>query len=333
VRHVRMLGLCLVAVLAVCAYAVSSASALPEWGKCEAKAGGNYKDANCTEKAKPKGSGAYEWRKGETLTPVPFYGENVGSGGVLKSLARYCEYEDAKHINHEAGLVTRAKCAEDHGTEQGPIELNVECEKEFSNGESSGKASVKAVSVKFKGCKAFGAPCSNTPAEGEIQINALKGNLGYISKSEHKVGILLEPEHKKGEFAKFDCGGIYEVVVGVGNSKEGTWYVPGEEKHGGYDGVIGAITPVNQMTEGFTEVYTMNPATAENIPSKFEGKHIELLENYLYNNAAPNEPTQWSPAGEEITNHAILCNPAKLEHAFDCNPEDIIEPESAEIKA
>ncbi len=52
-----MLGLCLVAVLAVGAYAVSSASALPEWGKCEAKVGGNYKDSNCTEKAKPKGSG------------------------------------------------------------------------------------------------------------------------------------------------------------------------------------------------------------------------------------------------------------------------------------
>ena len=66
-RHVRMLGLCLVAVLAVGAYAVSSASALPEWGKCEAKAGGNYKNSNCTEKAKPKGSGSYEWKKGAEL--------------------------------------------------------------------------------------------------------------------------------------------------------------------------------------------------------------------------------------------------------------------------
>jgi hypothetical protein len=86
------------------------------------------------------------------------------------------------------------------------------------------------------------------------------------------------------------------------------------------------------MAEGFTEQYTMNPETAENL-SQFEGKHIELLEDYAYNNEAPNEPSQWSPAGEEITNQAHLCNPAKLEHAFDCNPEDIIEPESAEIKA
>ena len=37
-----MLGLCLVAVFAVAAVAATSASALPEWGKCDAKAGGKY---------------------------------------------------------------------------------------------------------------------------------------------------------------------------------------------------------------------------------------------------------------------------------------------------
>ena len=89
-RHVRMLGLCLVAALALGAYAVSSASASgPEWGKCEAKTGGKYKDANCTEKAK-KGQGAYEWRKGASLKNVPFTGENVGSGGVLSTELYLC---------------------------------------------------------------------------------------------------------------------------------------------------------------------------------------------------------------------------------------------------
>ena len=78
------------------------------------------------------------------------------------------------------------------------------------------------VSVRFRGCKLFGsAPCSNGPEEGEIQVNPLKGELGFISKSEHKVGILLEPKTKKGAFASFNCAGILSTVVGVGNSKEG----------------------------------------------------------------------------------------------------------------
>ena len=59
-----MVGLSLVAVFAIAAIAATSASAL-EWGKCEAKAGGNYTGPNCTkaEKAKPLGSGTFEWRK------------------------------------------------------------------------------------------------------------------------------------------------------------------------------------------------------------------------------------------------------------------------------
>jgi Peptidase A4 family len=52
VRHVRMLGLCLVAALALDAYAVSSASAL-KWGRCEdAKSGGKYTGPNCSKAEK-----------------------------------------------------------------------------------------------------------------------------------------------------------------------------------------------------------------------------------------------------------------------------------------
>ena len=142
------------------------------------------------------------------------------------------------------------------------------------------------MSVKFKGCKLFGtAPCSNGPIEGEIQVNVLKGVLGYISKSPKQVGILLEPAKKKGEFAQFNCGGILTTVVGVGNAKEGAAYSP--ETTGGFDGIISPITPINTMTKEFTQTYTVNEETHENIPSKFEGKHIELLEDYTFNNELP----------------------------------------------
>ena len=294
-RHIRMLGLCLVAALAVCAYAVSSASALPEFGKCEAKAGGNYKDANCTEKAK-KHQGAYEWIKGAKLKSVHFAGENVGSGGVLTSKIRQCEGSNGGAL----GRLTRAKC-EGTGEETEYATVKIECEHETSTGNITGSKSITDINVRFKGCKAFGAvPCSNGPEEGEIDVNPLKGTLGYISKSEHTVGVLLEPVAKHGEFAKFNCAGKLTFVVGVGNSKEGAYYEP--ESHGGYDGIISPITPVNTMTSEYTQVYSVNSETAENIPNKFEGKHIDLLETYFYPTEDPEESSMWSRAGEEITN-------------------------------
>ena len=188
-------------------------------------------------------------------------------------------------------------------------------QRESNTGEAVGKSGLANVAVKFYGCKLFGSlPCSNGTEEGEILVNTLKGTLGYISKSEHKVGVQLEPVTKHGEFAKFTCGGFIATVVGVGNSKEGANYTssgcsglcpgatPSEEKQGGYDGIISPITPVNTMTSRYEQVYTINHTTYANIPSKFEGKHIELLEDYIYNEEEPSLSEMWSPAGEEITN-------------------------------
>ncbi len=295
-RHVRMLGLCLIAVFAVVAVAATAASAAtPEWGKCEAKAGGKYADSNCQTKAK-KGTGAYEWIKGATRKNVKFSGNNVGTGGVLYSKLYECEGEFG------FARVPRAKCEEKGGTLVSAGHVAIECESEHNTGETVGKDSVGNVSVKFLGCKLFGSlPCSNGPTEGEIQVNALKGGLGYINKAEKKVGVLLEPTKKGGEFAKFDCGNLLEVVVGVGNSKEGAWYTP--ESHGGYDGIISPISPVNTMTSHYEQVYTVASAESpENIPSNFEGKHRELLETYDYTPENPENSTMWQQAGEEITN-------------------------------
>ena len=69
-RHVRMLGLCLIAMFAVTAVAASGASAAkftPEWGQCvptESGSGGHYGNAGCTAKVKAYHGqylGAYEW--------------------------------------------------------------------------------------------------------------------------------------------------------------------------------------------------------------------------------------------------------------------------------
>jgi hypothetical protein len=289
-------------VFALGAYAVSSASALPEWGKCEAQAGGKYEDKNCTVKAKGKtGKHSYEWHKGKTLSPVKFTGHNVGSGGVLTAGGRIC-YDPA---TGETARTTRAKCKQKGWTEEELGEeglAKVECEGETSSGEATGQNSITNIHVTFKGCALFGVfPCNSAgQAAGEVDTNLLKGYLGYISKPKKEVGVLLEPAAKHGRFAEFLCGGFDEVVVGVGNSKEGAQFEP--ESKGGYDEIISPITPVNQMTGKYTQVYSIESKFPFlNIPSKFEGKHLSALESYT-RTTEENVTLEWAGAGEEITN-------------------------------
>jgi hypothetical protein len=329
VRHVRMLGLCLAAAMALTAFAASSAFAGAEFGKCEAKAGGNYKDANCTEKAKPKGSGSYEWKKGSELSPVKFTGANEGSGGVLYSTWDFCEYKNVINGYEELsgeGRVTRAKCEEEKeaynypykvkGHREKALSVSVECTSENSSGETVGKTEVSHVNVTFKGCNALGSiPCENAGPE-EIKTEELKGKLGYISKSGHEAGILLEPAKKHGTFATFSCPEIgLGVVVGAGNKKEGAEWTssgcigacpgttPEEEKHGGYDGIISPIKPVNQMTSKYTQEYKIerDEGYPVNIPRAFEKKHIDVLESYTFNEEEGTS-SMWAASGQEITN-------------------------------
>jgi hypothetical protein len=295
VKHLRMVGLALVAVFAMAALAATSASALPEWGQCyvQAKHEGKYTDKNCTVKAKKvseKFTGAFEWRKSVEVVNKHFAG--AGGAGVLTAEPKICL----------PGEERRPKCAEGEKEEASFGAVKVECESEVNHGEATGSKEVKNVSVSFRGCKIFGtSPCSNSNVEGEIKTNTLKGTLGYIKKltTPKQVGVLLEPTVKKGEFAKFVCiTGQLGTVVGVGNEKEGCAYpLPAC----GGDGIISPITPVNEMTKELTQVYTINEAL-ENIPNKFEGKPLKVLEMYLFNTEKPSKSSKWSRSGETITN-------------------------------
>jgi len=342
VRHVRMLGLCLVAVFALAAMAASSALAGPQWVKCEKVGPGhNYSGPNCTksEKAKPKGSGEYELYKGKEIEAkrvaagkspgVPFTGHNEGSGGLLSGSLELCETEGGEW---PTSPWTRKHCEEANPNRgrgaNGWVTASVECHAESSSGEAAGTSEVKKVHVKFTGCNLFETiPCDNTGPE-EINTSELKGKLGYINKAAKEVGVLLEPVAKHGAFATFECGnGLLDFTVGVGNDKEGTAWVQGtryptgcvgyckgatpeEEKHGGYDGVISPIVPVNQMTSTYTQEYKDESpggegATVRNVPTHFEGKHIEVLEVAPYKaefEGLPVSAYEWAAASETITN-------------------------------
>jgi hypothetical protein len=293
-----MVGLTLVAVFATAGVVATSASALPEWGQCyvQAKHEGKYANAGCTVKAKvvnTKPTGEFEWRKETAVTESKaFHGE--GAAGILTGEYKICEPNEKR----------APKCAE--GEEEKVLlekPLSVECTKENNFGELSGTKEVKSVSVRFKGCKLLGSvPCSNTPAEGEIAVNPLKGKLGYIHKATKEVGIQLEPATKKGTFATFNCNlgeTPLTTVVGVGNAKEGAAYSP--ETTGGGDTIISPVTPINTMGTKLTQVYTVNEKF-ENVPNRFEGKPLDVLESYIFNATEPQRTTKWSKAGESITN-------------------------------
>jgi hypothetical protein len=334
VRHVRMLGLCLVAVLALAAIVASSAVAGPQWVKCELVGPGhNYTGPNCTkaEKAKPKGSGEYELYKAPEVAEkriaegksanVPFSGSSVGGGGVLTTVERSCVNGET----NEYYRTTRQNCAEEGGKEsleESAEPLYVECAVESNTGEAEGKNKIANVHVLFTGCGAFGVlPChSEGLEEGEIETSTLQGKLGWINKSAKEVGVVLEPAQHHAPFAVFDCSEVLGTVVGVGNKKEGTEYVQGEkypegcygtkcagatpteEKHGGYDQIISPITPVNAMTSEFTQVYTEEAGYPYgNLPTHLENKHISALEDYLIIDEL-GKSGMWSSAGEVITN-------------------------------
>ena len=177
-------------------------AATPEWGKCVAQAGGKYTDAGCQTKGK---GGSFEWKKGKSLPNVPFTGASEGSGGVLSTGAITCEGGKVADTR-----VPRSKCESEGGEaiegEEGAY-ISVECENETNSGEQEGKNKVANVHVTFTGCKLFGsAPCTSAgAAEGEVKTSPLKGELGYINKAAHEVGVRLEPATKHGEFADFTC--------------------------------------------------------------------------------------------------------------------------------
>jgi hypothetical protein len=333
VRHVRMrvLGLSLVAALAVVAFTATSASALPEFGQCvvEAAHEGKYTESNCIKKAKKDKvtkhfTGEYEWRKASEIPAEKRHFVGAGGAGVLDGIYTICESEKVREENCHEG-------EEEHYFLSEPGEpLKIECESEANTGEVSGNKTVSHIAVIFRGCKVLGsAPCSNTEHEGEIQVNELKGSIGWVNKkaSPREVGLLLEPKVKKGQFAKFGClGGLIGTVVGEGNEKEGCAY---PLKKCGGDGIIGLIGPVDTMTSEQTQAFTANEETAENEPSKFEGtKPLKVLESYVYNVENPEYTTKWSPAGETVTNLAHLC-----QHPDVSLEQCLEEPELGEIKA
>jgi hypothetical protein len=366
VKRVKLIWLAVVAAFALPAIAVTASSASaaePEWGHCVAvKSKGHYEDGNCSKEAftenkkhVKKYKGKFEWipgsaaacfaqkhgkykdagcteedlKKGapkgkyEKTGGPKFAGE--GGAGVLTSTLDGCEQEGI----HKS--LPRKDCEAEGYAEFGAAQ--VECQSEHASGEAAGSDEVKNISVRFVSCTFFGVPATTHGLPtGEIQVNPLKGRLGYINKAKHEVGVLLEPA-TGGLFAEFEVlEGKLVDRVGVGNALEGSFYenagTPGEPN--GHEGVISPIIPVDQMTHTFTQNYrgedrkvacpencrTGEPELQEwvNVPSSFEGGQLEALESHTEQTVGENAGAQneWGAAAQEVTNVNTLEGEAEI---------------------
>ncbi len=305
---------------------------------CYAMKHGNYTESACatvaTKHGVPDHKGHYEKTGGGKFT-------GVGGAGVLKVFLYNCEVEPSentgKRLPHE-------DCNADNGRHGNPQGFGfhgetfgeVECETEHASGEAVGTDEVTDVHVRFTGCVGLGYPANSKGlAAGEIEVNPLKGRLGYINKSKHEVGVVLEPATAGGLFVEFEMEeGELIQHVGEGNATEGAFYEEANGAPNGGDGIISPIEPVNQMTQKFTQNYrleTITPYLANscnvshtcptgsetglhvgesdydylNVPSHFENGPLEALEVWQGNPEEYYETgccNQWSPGGEEITN-------------------------------
>jgi hypothetical protein len=284
-RAIRVLGVCMVAMLVAATVAATSASALPEWGQCYAMPATKYINSSCTEKAKKHlgaYQGSYEWRGDVPPMTKPF--ESASAANALILAATYS------------------------GSVAGVVE--VRCTSESDEGELSGTKEVRTVIARFKGCEALpgsftgSVKCENPAGNsGEVIFSTLEGKLGYIDKPDKEVGMLLTPESTSPfprPIVEFECG-AYTIVAGRGVPTATCAYAP--DPKCGDDGVISAITPVNLMSHQFTELSVRAVANPfENAPSEFENTGTRRsLESRIFKTNLPSTTSDWAQAAEELT--------------------------------
>jgi hypothetical protein len=191
-RRMKMMGLCLVALFALTAVAVSSASAAEpafyECAKLTAKPfTGKYTDKKCSKEATAEEKAAGKKNKYELK-------EGIGAKGGVKGF---------KGKGGKATLHTPAVGGE------------VTCKSFGDTGKVSTPTTETDVVSTFKTCESLKKKCASPGQKaGTIVTNPLKGSLGYISKSAKTVGVDLSPESGT-VLAEFNCEGLEIVTTGA----------------------------------------------------------------------------------------------------------------------
>jgi hypothetical protein len=184
-KHIKILGPCLMALLMMNAIVAVTASAeKPAFMKCVAKEGGKYEDSGCSKEGTKKAFEEVELKEGQK---VNF--KSTSGKGELKA----------------AGLPT------------------VKCSSDTNTGETTGPKHVLAT-VLFHGCESevtkIKVKCTSAgqAEKGQIETHPLIGWLFYISKEKAEVGMFFEPKEQTGEkapftFAEFECSSAAKIKV------------------------------------------------------------------------------------------------------------------------
>jgi len=223
-KRFKVMGLCLVAVLALSAMVVASASAaLPEYKACVkvAKNGvtkkyeGKYSVKTCATEASPTEQSEgkknkyerEEYNKGKSATPT-FKGKNVGTPKnlIVDPTCPEGKFNNGTHKCEEPG---KAK-----GSEKAQIGGVTECGKEAVLGTITGPKTTQWKTTYSK-CKALETPC-NTAGEksGVIVTDQLEATLVYLNSAKTEPGIQVHGNGEKGRLAQYEClAGALKVQV------------------------------------------------------------------------------------------------------------------------
>lgn len=201
--RLRLIGMCLVAIVAVGAAVASAASAFteqpPEVGRCLKLTGGRFKDANCKTAAKVTSEKKYEW--------YPAFGANgKGEEKLVEPSKRFYS------------AVSKESTAIQLETVHSEI---VRCKKQTSEGEYTGPKTNRAFNIIFTGCESGGNNCISTnpkaTSKGEIVVKELDGEIGIekvgLTPATDKIANVFRP--MSGEIlTEFECVGLKLVVKG-----------------------------------------------------------------------------------------------------------------------
>jgi len=221
-QRMGIAGLALAAVFALGAFAASSASALPEFGKCVARAEGKYTESNCATNAKTGQPHIFERVKAKEISKVGF----TASGGAM-----FFEGESGVKIICSAS------------TASGKLD---------KDGTAQSAKAVENVVWRWTDCglPAFSIRCESGTTPEELFSNELEGNLVYASKAKKEVLLELHPMKKGGAFMSFECGGgAVKVVVKEGNK-------------GGNNCIFSKISPVDAMSNTAKDIYKVSETEA-----------------------------------------------------------------------
>jgi hypothetical protein len=246
--------------------ATPALAAAPEWGKCVevAKGTGVYRGKNCLTVAAP-GRGKFVWQAEPTAKP------------------KYALSVEGATLSSSGGRV-------------------IKCESGEAEGEYTGAKTTSIKKLLFDNCKVtseelplFASFCQNLGNfRGEITMNELVGELGYIEHTERiKVGLDIKPSSGSA-FALFECGGASELTehgMGTGTFLELT------------GSVIGRIKPISRP---FEETFTYFKASGgKQEPEQFEGGEADTLTVLNGLTTKTPEPSTFTGISEAINEEPV----------------------------